>query len=101
MDTEMQEILDRLMKKAKPASEMPKSTPEDLIGHKVVVRSHRVNGATGNVVSYNAKTHHYWVWLEKKINKKFGGKTQWHKCNAGNCRLYDPSIDEVKQLKLF
>ncbi len=101
MDIEMQEILDRLMVKAKANPQPRKSMPEDLIGQKVVVRSHRVSGVTGNVVSYNAKTHHYWVWLEKKIKKKFGGKTQWHKCNAGNCRLYDPAVDEVKQLTLF
>jgi hypothetical protein len=70
-----------------PIDRGPVVKPEDLVGQTVTVRSHRVNGAIGRVDSYTPRTHHYWVYLEKEISKKNGGKTNWHKCNAGNVHL--------------
>lgn len=102
MDQEMQDILDRLQLKAKKKCNVDyKSVPEDLIGHRVIVNSYRVSGVLGVVNRYLPQTYHYWVWLDKPIKKKGGGKTQWHKCNAGNCRPYDPEYDDDKQLKLL
>ena len=75
--------------------------PEDLIGKKVIVSSYKVQGAVGSIARYLPKTHHYWVWLEKSIKTKSGRKSNWHKCNAGNCRLFIPEEDIDKQLNLF
>lgn len=101
MDQEMQDILDRLKPLAKKECDYdPSVYPESLIGKKVIVNSYRVSGAVGVVSKYLPSTHHYWVWLSKPIKKKGGGKTQWHKCNAGNCRLFQEGVDDIEQLTL-
>jgi hypothetical protein len=58
-----------------------------LLGKRVMVRSHRVTDKAGIVKSYMAHGHHYWVWLDEAIKTRSGKMSQWHKCNADNCRL--------------
>jgi len=100
MDEELKFLLNNFINTAKIKSD-EEATPEDFIGKKVVINSYRVSGAVGHVTRYLSKTHHYWVWLDKPIKIKSGRKSNWHKCNAGNCRLFDPEKDIDKQLRLL
>ena len=101
MDKEMESLLKSLKKQTQGKEKTQEIYPEDYIGKKVIVNSYRVSKAEGHVVSYLPKTHHFWVRLDKPIKKKYGGLTQWHKCNAGNVRLFIPGVDDIKQLELF
>jgi hypothetical protein len=105
MDEEMQTLLNKIEEKQAngtlSTTMIGDSYPEDLIGKTVIVNSYRVSGAVGHVSSYIPKTNHYWVHLKKKINKKSGGKTNWHKCNAGNVRAFIEGQDDIEQTDMF